>query len=274
MSHHAFEHRPFDDHHVKARRPSFDFPLDIPKHWLAGNATRTHLMNALNLCMPSYERMVTRFMRDQVLPLLTDPHLRAQARGFLGQEAQHAGVHDKFGANLRAQGYDVTAYQRCCAWVCEQVLERKIGVKLNLAHIAAFEHYVEVLVWLLVESDFFDGCDPRMKAFYEWHAAEEIEHHTVLHDVLIAVDDSYLLRMAGSVLGLLVVLGMLLSSAVVLLRQDGALFSRKTARELVEVLFGKYGVAGRLARLFWQYARRDHRPEIGDNGAFARAVLG
>jgi predicted metal-dependent hydrolase len=67
---------------------------------------------------------------------------------------------------------------------------------------------------------------------------------------------------------------MLLSSAVVLLRQDGSLFSRKTAREIVEVLFTRYGVAGRLAQLFRGYAKRDHRPEIGHNAAFARAVLG
>ncbi len=269
----GFERRAFDSYRLKARRSTFEFPLDIPKHWLAGNPARTHMMNALNLCAPAFERMAVRFVRAEVLPRLEDPRLREQARGYLGQEAQHSATHTKFDRNFAAQGYDVGRFQRVWSWILDDLCGRRIGVKLNLAHMAAFEHFTDVLVLLIARSDFFDGCDARMKAFYEWHAAEEIEHNAVLYDALVAIDRSYLLRMAGAVLGLAVLLGMLFSSSVALLHQDKKLFERATLREFVEVMFTRYGIVQRLVVLTLRYARPSFRPGQDDDAAFARAVL-
>lgn len=269
----GFERREFRAERVKARRTSFAFPPSIPRHWVGGSPTRTHVMNSLNLFLPSFERMIMRTVLDRVIPRLQDPGLIAQARGLAGQEASHSRAHELFLDTLRAQGYDLDRYLRLTEWFFEHLLEKKLGYKLGLSVVAGFEHYTDILVLLILQGDFLEGCDPRMKELFAWHAAEEVEHNAVSHELLRAIDDGYGLRMAGNVLGLAVILGFMLSGAAVLLHQDGKLGDRETARELREIFFTRYGVAGDIVKLFKHYARREYRPDDVDYSDLARGVL-
>lgn len=269
----GFERRVFRADQVKPRRTSFAFPLDFPRYWLGESPPRTHFMNGLNLFLPPFERMILRFVRDRVLPRLSDPRLVEQARGFMGQEAVHARAHALYLENLRAQGYSIEGFERFSGWFFEHLLEKKIGTKLALSLIAGFEHYTDVLVLLVLQGDFMDGCDPRMRELFAWHAAEEVEHNAVAYEMLRAIDDGYALRMAGSVLALSVLLGFILGGTAMLLHQDKKLTERETARELWALFFGKYRLVPDIARLFRHYARRDYRPDDADYSGLARAVL-
>jgi predicted metal-dependent hydrolase len=269
----GFERRAFQAERVKPRRTSFSFPLDVPKHWLGNSPTRTHLMNSLNLFLPSFERMIMRTVLDKIIPRLTDRSLLEQARGFAGQEASHSRAHELFIENLRAQGYDLDRYLMFTEWFFEDLLEQKLGYKLGLSVIAGFEHYTDLLVMLVLQGEFFDGCDPRMKELFAWHAAEEVEHNAVAFAMLCAIDDGYGLRMVGNVLGLSIVLGFMVSGAALLLHQDKKLGDRETARELGEFFFTKYGAARDIVKLFQHYSRRDYRPDDADYSGLARGVL-
>jgi uncharacterized protein len=269
----GFERREFRSDRVRPRRTYFTFPPDIPKLWVNENPARTHLMNSFNLFLPPFERMIVRVIRDQILPRFTDPYLVEQARGFMRQEAVHGRAHMQFLENLRAQGYDIGAYMKFAEWFFERLLERRLGPKICLALVAAFEHYTDLLVPLTLETDFLDGCDPRMKELFQWHAAEEVEHNAVAYEMLRVIDDNYALHMTGNVLALSVVVGFILAGTALLLYQDGKLGDRETRRELREFFFTKYNAAGSLVRLFCQYARRDYRPGDVDYSESARAVL-
>jgi len=269
----GFERRAFHAEHVKQRRTSFSFPLNVPKHWVGDSPTRTHIMNSLNLFLPSFERMILRTVLNKVVPRLQDQRLLEQARGFAGQEASHGRAHELFLQNLRAQGYNLDRYLSCTKWFFEDLLEKKLGYKLVLSMVASFEHYTDLLVLLILRGDFLDGCDPRMKELFAWHAAEEVEHHAVAYALLRAIDDGYWLRMMGNVLGLLVMLGFMLIGTAFLLYQDRKLTDRETARELGEFFFTKYRVAGDIVRLLKDYSRRDYRPDDADQSDLARRVL-
>ena len=229
-------------------------------------------MNSMHIFLPPFERMIVHVIR-KLLPRLTDPHLREQARGFLGQEAHHARAHALFLQNLRAQGYRIDDLVRFGAWLFNDVFERRLRPELCLSIIAGFEHYTDLLVLLVLQGDFLDGCDPRMKELFTWHAAEEVEHNAVAWEMLRALDDSYPLRMAGNVLGLSVLLGFLLAGTTLLLHQDRKLTDPDVARELREVFFTRYRLARDIKGLFLHYARRDYRPDDTDHGPLARPVL-
>src|SRR5262245_33593796 len=81
------------------------FPWEHPAvHWLDGRPGLTHVANALHVLFPPGERWFAR-AGHQLLPRLTDPQLIAEAKGFMGQEGNHARTHDTFLAVLAAQGF-------------------------------------------------------------------------------------------------------------------------------------------------------------------------
>lgn len=269
----GFERRDFRADQVRARRTAFTFPLDIPRYWVNGDVARTHLMNSLHMFLPPFERMITQMVRHKVLPLLSDPALIEQARGFMAQESIHGRSHELFFDNLRAQGYDLDRYLSVATWVFFDLFEKKLGTRVSLAMLASFEHYTALIVPLILRGDFLDGCDPRVRELLVWHAAEEVEHTGVAFAMLQAIDDGQGLRLAGNVLGLTVIFGSLLAGTAVLLQQDGKLTDRKALSGLGEILFGKYRVVQDAARLFVEYCRPGYRPGDPEYVELARQVL-
>src|ERR1043166_317655 len=108
-----------------------DFDVDfraVPRHWMAGNPTATAIANGVNLLFPHGERFFVRSVKH-FLDRIDDPTLRAQIKGFFGQEGRHASAHDDLNATLRSH-YEVdrflASYKRLSGW-----LERHTPPKLN-----------------------------------------------------------------------------------------------------------------------------------------------
>src|SRR5690606_23907988 len=146
----GFTRREFQAQRVRPRKTSFAFPPSTPRYWVGGSPARTHLMNSLHLMLPSFERMILRTVLDEVIPRIQDPELIAQARGLAGQESSHSRAHELFIATLRAQGYELDRYLSVTEWILEDLLEKKLGYKLSLSVVAAFEHYTDILVLLIL----------------------------------------------------------------------------------------------------------------------------
>lgn len=273
MSAQGFERREFSADRIRPRRTAFTFSEQTPRYWLNGSVARTHLMNALHLFLPPFERMITRIVRSRALPLLSDPMLIQQARGFMAQETTHGRCHELFFGNLRAQGYHIDRYVAFLDWVFSDVCERRLGTSIGLALISAFEHYTDLFVPLILDSDFLDGCEPNLRELLEWHVAEEIEHNAVAFSILSAINDGKLLRLTGNLLGLGATLASLMGGVVMLLWQDGKLTQRTVLAELADFFFGKYQIARHAARLFVEYARPSYHPNDMDYSHLARQVL-
>ncbi len=191
----------------------------VPRHWLGGNATGTHIANGVNMLFPWGERFFVRSVH-QFVDQVDDPALQAQIKAFFAQEGRHARAHDRFNAILRAQGFEVDAflasYTKLAAWV-----EAKTPPKLRLAVTAASEHFTAIMAEGAFKGAMLDAAAPEMRALLAWHAAEEIEHKAVAFDVLQAIDPSYALRLAGLVMATALLGGFWLWGARTLLRQEG-----------------------------------------------------
>jgi predicted metal-dependent hydrolase len=165
------------DRTVPTRRISLDdfFP-DVPRHFAAeGDLMSSHLAAALSAVFPEGEeffvRSVRRF-RDDV----TDPELKRQVAGFIGQEAIHGRQHRAFNDRLHQLGYPT----RPVEGITERFLtlrERLLSARSNLAVTAALEHFTATLAELVLTSEETGERfgHPAVRDLFVWHALEESE---------------------------------------------------------------------------------------------------
>lgn len=238
----------------------------VPRAWYAGNVIATGISNGVNMLFPHGERFFVRSVKHY-LDRVEDPTLRAQIKGFFGQEGRHAREHDRFNEILRQQGYEIDQfleqYTRLSQWI-----EDKLPPKLNLAITAAAEHFTAIMAEGAFTRDVFDQIDPSMRALLAWHAAEEIEHKAVAFDVLQKVDPSYALRVTGLFLAATLLGGFWLLGAITLLRQDGMTL-RKFWREIRQTPDRDPLVRRVFVRGIRQYLRRDFHPNDVDHSTLA-----
>src|SRR3954468_16510272 len=212
---------------VPTRRISFEESLQgLPKHFAAdGDLILSHLAAGLSAVFPDGEDFFVRSVRnfrDQI----TDPHLKRQVNGFIGQEAMHGREHRAFNDRLDQLGYPTKRFER----FTKQGLamrERLLSPLTNLAATAALEHFTATLAELVLSSqetrDLF-GHD-EVRNLFVWHALEESEHKAVSFDVDKAVGGSERARvMTMNFLRFGFVLGMAFQVAVALV------FDRETYR--------------------------------------------
>jgi predicted metal-dependent hydrolase len=180
---------------IPTRRISFEESLKtLPKHFADGDLVMSHVLAALSAVFPDGEDYFVksvRHFRDQV----TDPELKRQVAGFIGQEALHGREHRALNDRLAALGYPTKAFEK---------LTRK-GLALrwritpaisNLAATAALEHFTATLAELLLSSE--EGRElvghTEVRNLLLWHALEESEHKAVAFDVFQAAGGSERMR--------------------------------------------------------------------------------
>jgi predicted metal-dependent hydrolase len=198
-----------DDLHpdLKPRRVKFDWE-NTPLHWIPEDPYTTHIINVLHLLLPAGERWFVHVYK-QILPYITDERLKAEVKGFMGQEGTHAVAHQNVLHHLKAQGLDPDPFVEQIEWLFEQLLgdatmppfRRKKWLRDRLAIIAAIEHFTAVLGKWIIDSPGLDraGADPVMLDLLRWHGAEEVEHRSVAYDVFLHLDGSYARRVTSMV---------------------------------------------------------------------------
>jgi predicted metal-dependent hydrolase len=184
------------DRKVPTRRISFEDSLqDLPRHFADdGDLILSHLAAALSAVFPDGEDFFVRSVRhfrDQI----SDPALKRQVAGFIGQEAMHGREHRALNERLDALGYPTKVVERLVKRGL-QLRERILSAKSNLAATAALEHFTATLAELVLSNaDTRDQFGHEgVRDLFLWHALEESEHKAVAFDVYKAVGGSELIR--------------------------------------------------------------------------------
>lgn len=244
---------------ITARKPQFQFDADVPKHWIQGAPFRTHLCNSFTLLFPTGEKFFIRSLQKFV-PEIKDAQLLQDAKLFIRQEAQHALEHDKFLTNLREQGYDIDNTLRLVEEVITKFVENKTSDEFRLALTAGFEHLTSLLAEIGLEENFFEKAHPQMKALFEWHALEEIEHRAVAFDVLQNIDKNYLRRVAGLLSAYVILSGLTGYVTANLLWQDRLLLKSKTVKEALDVFILENRLLPKAMGIFARYLKPRFHP--------------
>ena len=197
---------------------------------------------------------VRRF-RDQI----TDPVLKAQISGFMGQEALHGREHDRLNEFFEARGFDVALPTRYVSFGLRQ-LER-FSPRLQLACTTMMEHFTAHLAeeWL-TNRLLADTSDPEMLQLWYWHALEELEHKCVAYDVFEQVGGTLKERkQAVWLVGIFIMLPVVASWAMLLIK-EGQLWQRQSNRQGLRMLFGKGGFITGVLRHMHKYWRPSFHP--------------
>lgn len=249
---------------IQVRPIHFRFPDTIERYWLGDSAYNTHLLNSLTLLLPDIERYINQTIKQQ-LPQITDPTLRQQARAFIAQEAQHASQHTRFWNNLRQQGYQFEKFVSAAQRIWFQALTPHLSLALNLAIVAGLEHLTSLMAEIALIEHFLDPAEPNLKALFEWHAAEEIEHQAVAFDVLQSATRNYGLRLLGLVISNLLVLGLMNWGTMLLLHQDQKWGDRRVWLDLIRFWFIKEKLFFKALASASHYAKPNFHPTEKNN---------
>lgn len=150
-----------------------------PNRWWAGEPFGTAWHNALSATFPRGEAYFIESVkahRDGA-----SPKLEAEIRAFVRQEINHTREHVAFNKLAENHGYDIKAIDKRVEELLAMTKNRPVIV--NLAATMALEHYTAMMAHeFLVNPQHFSGADPEVRAMWQWHAIEEIEHKGVAFD--------------------------------------------------------------------------------------------
>lgn len=242
------------------RRLLVDLETPFARHWCDGDAFLTALFNALSMSFPFGEQFFIDSVRAGLAALPTDasPALRAEVPGFVGQEASHRHLHARFNRHLQAQGLVNSWEPRGQAR-----LQRLQGLdpRHALAITAASEHFTALLAdWLLTHPRLFENTEPRLKALWQWHSAEELEHKSIAFDLYRALGGSQRWRLRWMRRMTVFFISDVLRQTVSNLQRDGTLWRWATWRSACDQLLGHGGLLRRCWAPWRSYARADFHP--------------
>ncbi len=281
--------RRFDDEidpgpvQIQARKVHFDV-ADSPLHWIPGHPVASHVVSVLNIVLPAGERWFVRTF-DEALPLVKDSKLADDMRGFIGQEATHADVHDKvLHGYMIEHGIDPAPIVEQVEHVFNKVLappasadpaRRMNNLCDRLWLIAAIEHYTAVMGDFALNCAWDDyGADPTLVDLFRWHGSEEVEHRSVAHDVAVYFDDSYFARVSAMNTAASMLFVFFQRAAWYLVKSDPSVTANWWTFNRMRMRDARLGLIPRYRRLFGSntlaYFRPDYSPE--DLGSTAQAV--
>jgi len=258
---------------VPTRRISFEASLrHVPRHFAAdGDLVLSHMAAALSAVFPDGEDFFVRSVRhfrDQV----TDPALKRQVAGFIGQEAVHGREHRAFNRRLAELGYPTRLFER----VTERGLavgERLVGPKASLAVTAALEHFTATLAELVLRDEDTRGLfgDGEVQHLFLWHALEESEHKAVAFDVYRLVGGTERMRTVTMNLVTAAFIGGIGLAMAVSLLGDRDTYRPRTLARSLRTLWRSPLVSRDLWRQLRAYNRRGFHPDDRDAGELVEA---
>lgn len=237
---------------------NLDSPFD--RHWCDGDPFLSAFFNALSMSFPFGEQFFIDSVRAGMatLPAQQVQAMGAEVQGFVGQEATHRHLHARFNRHLQTQGlvndWEVRGQAR---------LRRLHGLdpRHALAITAANEHFTALFAdWVLAHPSLFASTEARLKALWQWHSAEELEHKNTAFDLYRALGGNERWRLGWmrrvTVFFVTDVLRQTLSN----LRRNGQLWRWRTWRSAWQHLLGHGGLVRSCWTAWRRYFRADFHP--------------
>lgn len=180
---------------ISVRRPDIDYDApDFPKYFVDDDPVRSHIAAMLSSVFPEGEDFFVRSVRAY-RDKITDPELKKQVNGFIGQEALHGREHREFNDALQALGYPTHLVDRNVKRGLA-FLNKIAPKRTQLAVTAALEHYTATLAEIILRDDQArnEFTSDEARDLFTWHAMEESEHKSVAYDVFQEVCGQHYVR--------------------------------------------------------------------------------
>ena len=248
---------------ITAQRMGFEFGEQVPRYWVDNSYTISHIMNALSVLFPQGEQFFVdsvRAFRDQI----SDPKLKEEIRGFIGQEAMHSLEHIAMNQHVRDQGMPVEELEKHLEVVLG--IAKKLPKRHQLAITCALEHLTAMMADMLLErDDIREDMHESMRPLWVWHAIEETEHKAVAYDVFLQAGGTYTERAFYQVFSTVAlgIVGTWYTGRMAL--KDRSHFSVKDAAKGMWRMWGKNGAFSSLIPTWLEYFKPGFHPWDKDN---------
>jgi predicted metal-dependent hydrolase len=126
-------------HGIAPRRVAFYWSR-TPPHRVPGEPIATHVVNVLHLLLPAGERWFVKVFKEG-LPLVEDPALLAEVKGFMGQEATHSVQHTYVLDHLAAQRLGTADFTRYVDLLFERLLGERPPLGAPISRLAGSVRY-------------------------------------------------------------------------------------------------------------------------------------
>ena len=259
---------PADARTITPRDPGFAFTDDLPVNWHSGDPAISHFYDGLSITFPEGERFFVDSVRtfaDQI----TDPKLKAEVRGFAGQEAIHSREHELYNQHLRTNGLHPDTLERMMEFGLK--IGRKLPKKSQLAITCALEHYTALFAEVILSDPrVMEGAHPLYANMWRWHAMEESEHKAVAFDVLKTVDPGfagYLRRIISMTITTINFNNVALIHQIYLMKQAKELTNWRSWGRAINHLWGRPGVWRRVMIGVLPYYKPSFHPNDSDTEA-------
>lgn len=267
---------------LTVRRLLIDLEQPVQRHWCSEDAFLTAWFNALSMSFPIGEQFFIDAVRDgfKCLSAEQQAQFQAEVQGFVGQEATHRRIHGLFNAQIEKHGlvnhWEPRARDRL-RWLagCDP--------RHALAITAANEHFTALFAeWMLSHPDRLNGSEPRLKALWLWHSAEEAEHKCTAFDLYQALGGSHAWRVKWMRRVTLIFLTDVFRQTINNLWRDGTLWRLSTWRSAARHMLGRDGLLRSSFSPWRDYFAADFHPSqqssdlsaqwLADNATLYRAV--
>ena len=155
---------------LTVRKLLIDLETPFELRWNGGDAFTSAFMNALSMSFPVGEQFFIDSLRRGVKELSPDLHasFAQDIKGFIGQEATHRRIHERFNQHVLNQGMVNHWEKRALRRIAHINQKKSIHA---VAITAAYEHYTSVFAaWLLNHPDFLSQAPERLQTCNNlWH---------------------------------------------------------------------------------------------------------
>ncbi|MDB5972440.1 MAG: hypothetical protein JWQ90_4890 [Hydrocarboniphaga sp.] len=250
---------------IPVRQLLVDLSAGFPRHWHGSDPYPSHFMNSFSMLLPLGEQYVIEIARRCQPALQAAGHvaLSQDVLGFIGQESAHRRVHASYNRVLAEQGYSGTVEQLLEA---QLNLFRRRGLTTQLAVGAAIEHWTTSMGdYQLRNTAWAARMAEPLRTIWDWHAAEESEHKSVLFDLYRFSGGGWLRRCAVFAGISLVLLFDLAFQQTSMLRRDRVLLRLSTSLSALRYWWGRGGMGWHLLPRLLAYFRPGFHPLRQDN---------
>lgn len=231
--------------------------------WKTKDLFTRNMLNSYSVLVPDSEHFIIRTVKKYQNSI--PEKLRKDVRMLFYQEGQHARETTKL-LKWIDKYYRTKLFAKISHIVTYMWIEKVFPNKLLLATSAAIEHInATTSGYFLTHEKIFDQCPKNIKAIFYWHFAEEIEHKSVVYDVLENKSKSRLLRIGGMVFAAFGFMLLLIIGSFVLSIQDGSLMKRSFWQGFTSFLFKKDGLLRIWIKNTKLYCSKNFHPKHIDN---------
>jgi predicted metal-dependent hydrolase len=251
---------------VKTRRLAFDYPeSDLPKYFAEGDLVASHMIAMLSSFFPEGEDFFVRSVRNY-RDEISDPELKKQVAGFIGQEAIHGREHRRFNERLQHHGFPTRFVDRRTKIGLDR-LAKRAPLAHQLAVTAALEHYTATIAEVLLRDERAQQLSsiPEVRNIFLWHAVEESEHKSVAFDVYQTVCGDQKLRVRIMKATTVIFLGSLFGSTLLSVLRDRSTYDLPRLVRSLRALRDNPFFTGDVWRRLMDYNRVDFHPDDHDN---------